>query len=215
MTSTANSQEDKILELLASGIPQNEVAAALGLSDGRISQLVADENFSRKLAEAKYQNLVKHNETDNIYDSIELKLAKKLEQNIPLMMRPMEITRALQTVNSLKRRGVSSPDSITRTKPTVHLNIPIAVINQFKMNAAGQVISAGIGNVVQDLVTIQSGNMKELVNAHLPKLQNSPSPTLKESDGQVWRKPQGRESHDILSECGFSVDIEVSSQPQG
>lgn len=213
-TSAVASIEDRALELLGMGVEPTQVANALQVSPGRISQLLGDESFTKRLGEAKYKALIKHNETDNILDNIEIKLAKKLEQTIPMMMRPGEIVGALHKVNSMKRRGHMSPDSVTRSKPVVRLTVPIAVVNRFQLNAAGQVISAGVasqdGNgASQDLVTIQSGNMQSLVTEHMKALTHEPSQTLKESDGVRFRKAQGREFHDVMEECGFSTEIEV------
>lgn len=208
--STGVSVEDKALELLGMGFEQVHVANALSVTESRISQLLADEGFAKRLAEIKYKQLAKHNETDNTYDRIEKKLADKLEQAIPMMFKPQEIARTLQTVNNLKRRGSSSPEALTRVRPTVKLQIPIAVVNRFQMNAAGQVVSAGVQNgATQDLVTIQSGNMKALVNEHATAIATASSqqPKLTEADGQVFRKAQGREFHDVLDECGFTVEV--------
>lgn len=221
--STANGIEDKALELLGMGFEQVHVANALSVTESRISQLLADETFSKRLAELKYKQLAKHNETDNTYDRIEKKLADKLEQAIPMMFKPQEIANTLAKVNSLKRRGASSPEALTRVRPTVKLQIPIAVVNRFQMNAAGQVVSAGVqSGETQDLVTIQSGNMKALVDEHsithdseaerfangkhvLPKRLRQEQ--LTEADGVRFQKAQGREFHDVLDECGFTVEV--------
>lgn len=216
---TLSSTENRVLELLSTGIEQVAVASALGLSESRLSQIIADPIFSAALAEAKYKQLAKHNETDNLYDKIERKLADKLEKTVDMMFKPTEIARTLTMVNGLKRRGASNPDSIVRAKPVVRLNIPIAVVNKFAMNAAGQVITAEADGNAQDLVTMQSGNLKGLLSEHA-KLMGSElgsastsNRRLIEADGVRYIKPQGRESHDILAECGFTVEVESTIQP--
>lgn len=232
--STAVSIEDKALELLGMGFEAAQVASALNVSAGRISQLVSDESFTKRLGELKYKNLIKHNETDNILDKIEKKLADKLEQTLPLMMRPTEIANVLARVNGMKRRGASSPEAVTRTRPVVKLQIPIAIIQKFQLNAAGQVISAGVGTESQDLVTIQSGLMNGLVEKHgvkhgpaeVERWANGESsravlpsrlrePQLSEADGVRYIKPQGRACTDILDDCGFSVEMEITAPPEG
>lgn len=197
--------ESKALELLSSGFDQNVVASSLQISESRLSQIVSNPEFSRALAEAKYKNLAKHNETDNLYDSIEKKVAKKLDSTVDLVYDPLKLANILQRVNGLKRRGASNPDNVVRSKPTVRLNIPIAVVNHFSTNAAGQVISAGVGEAKQDLVTIQSGNLKGLLNEHAKSvvIESATPKRLTEADGVRWTKPRGNEFHDILAECGF------------
>lgn len=208
-----NSTESKALELLASGIEQVAVAGALAISESRLSQIIAQPEFAAALADARYKQLAKHNETDNLYDKIERKLAEKLEQTAALMFKPTEIARTLSLVNGLKRRGASNPDAIVRQKNVVKLNIPIAVINRFSTNAAGQVVSVETEDGKSDLVTMQSGNLRGLLNEHAKSLeqQQLPAPRKTEADGVKWVKPQGRESHDILAECGFTVDVDVST----
>lgn len=207
------STETRALELLSTGIEQVAVASALGITESRLSQIISQPEFTAALAEARYKQLAKHNETDNLYDKIERKLAEKLERSSDLMFKPQEIARTLSLVNGLKRRGASNPDSIVRQKNVVRLNIPIAVLNKFQMNAAGQVVSVETEDGAANLVTMQSGNLKELLNEHTKSLGNS-KPALKqltEADGVRFTKPQGRESHDILAECGFTVEVSSDS----
>lgn len=215
MANDLSTNEARALELLGSGIEPVQVASALGISESRISQLIADPEFAGKLAEAKYKNLAKHNETDNLYDRVEKKALEQLERSLPMIMRPMELTRVVATLNSAKRRGISSPDAITRVKPTVKLSIPIAVVNKFQVNAANQVVQAGTsdGNV-QDLVTIQSSNVRSMLNDKLKAIANNPSPTLTEADGVKWTKRQGREQN-LLEDLGFTVELEIASPGTG
>lgn len=205
--------EARALELLSSGYDANVVAKSLGLSDGRISQLLHEPEFASALVERRFENLKKHNETDDKYDALEKQLLSQLERALPMCMRPMEIARMLQIINSAKRRGVSSPDHLQASqRKTVVLNIPIAVIQKFQTNAASQVVSVSDseGNE-ESLVTIQSSNVQRLLNERAKEITELiPAPT-RESDGKVWVKPQGREKVDLLEECGFTHEVEVGS----
>ena len=212
--------ESRALELLSSGIEQAAVASALGISESRISQLVAEPTFALKLAEARFEQLRKHNATDNEYDSLEKSLLEILKKQIPMMVmaKPMEIARVLSLINGAKRRGASAPDAITRTKPTVRLSIPISVVQKFATNAANQVVEASIGNESQELVTIQSGQVQRLLNEQAINLQSKlPAPSrynpgnrLRDSelDGEVWTKRQGREQN-LMEDLGFTTEITV------
>jgi predicted transcriptional regulator len=210
-----SSTESRALELLAAGIEQVQVASALGITESGLSQIVSDPDFSTALTEARYKQLAKHNETDNLYDKIERKLAERLQETSAMLFKPTEIARTLSLVNGLKRRGASNPDSLIRAKPTVKLNIPIAVLNHFQMNAAGQVVTAAIGEQRQDLVTMQSGKLKGLLNEHAKLMGAEHASTvnsrLLEADGVRYVKPQGRESVDLLAECGFTVEVTTGS----
>jgi hypothetical protein len=147
------------LNLLGSGVEPVTVAASLGLTQGRISQLLSDEYFAAQVAELRYHNLAKHNERDSEYDSIEDRLLERLRDCLPLMHRPMEILRAIQVINAAKRRGASAPEAIIEKQSIVQLVIPIQILNKFSTNMQGQVVSVG----EQNLLTIQSGALDGLV----------------------------------------------------
>lgn len=153
-----SSTEDRALRLLGSGLPPETVAASLGITASRISQLLSDENFAAAVADLRYQALAKHNERDSGYDELEDTLLTRLKDCLPLMHRPMEILKAIQVINQAKRRGSSAPEAITQKQAVINLTLPIQILNQFKSNAQGQVVS--VGN--QSLITIQSGNLDSL-----------------------------------------------------
>lgn len=154
--------EKRALELLGKGISPTHVASAIGISDSAISQLLSRPEFAESVAELRYKNLLTHSARDENADSLEDKLLKKLEDLIPFLMRPLEIARIYQIVNSAKRRGQSTPESITAQHEVVQLIMPISITNKFTVNSANQVIQAG----AQPLITVQSGSMQRLLNQH-------------------------------------------------
>lgn len=161
--------EQRALDLLGRGILPTQVAAAIGVTDSAISQMLSKQEFADAVAELRYKNLLKHSERDVKADEIEDKLLKKLDGMIPFMMRPAEVVRAYQVVNGAKRRGQSAPEQITAQQEVVQLIMPVSITNQFTVNSANQVISAG----QQPLITVQSGTMKALLDKH-KESQNVP-----------------------------------------
>jgi hypothetical protein len=153
------STESRVLTLLGSGIPPETVAASLGISASRISQLLSDDHFAARVAELRFKSLSKHNERDANYDDLEDTLMERLKDCLPLMHRPMEILKAIQVINAAKRRGASAPSSIIEKQTIIALTLPAALVHKFSTNLQGQVTR--IDN--QDLITIQSGNLKDLV----------------------------------------------------
>jgi len=151
--------ESRALALLGSGIPASTVAASLGLTHGAISHLLSDEKFAAKVAELRYENLAKYNKIDSEYDGLEATLIERLKDCLPLMHRPMEILKAIQTINSAKRRGVSTPEAIVEKQAVIQLVVPIQILNKFQTNVNGQVTTVGD----QNLLTIQSGALDGLV----------------------------------------------------
>lgn len=156
MTKHIATIEDKVLNLLGQGIPAETVASALGVSPGRISQLLSDDVFSQKVVELRYSSLQKHNARDEKYDSLEDRLLERLEKTLPLMMKPETILKAIATINGAKRRGQSTPESITNKTTVVNLILPTKITQKFSVNENNQVIKAG--NL--DLTTIQSGDLR-------------------------------------------------------
>lgn len=152
---TSTITEDRALSLLGSGIPPENVASALGVTAGRISQLLADETFADQVATLRYENLQKHNTRDATYDTLEDTLITKLQKQIPMMIRPMDTVRALQAVNGAKRRGQSAPEQVTNQQNIVALVLPTVIAQRFTTNITNQVIKAGD----QELVTMQASNL--------------------------------------------------------
>lgn len=165
MASTTTASESRALILLGSGLGPEAVATAVGITVSRISQLLSDAEFAAEVSELRFKNLQKHNERDSNYDDIEDKLIKQLSDVLPLMMRPMEILKAIQVINAAKRRGHSAPESITNTQTVVNIVLPTSMVRQFEVNANNQVIKAGS----QELLTMQS-HMMEGMSKNMNKL---------------------------------------------
>jgi hypothetical protein len=166
MTSTTTSTESRALSLLGQGIGPEMVASAVGVSVSRISQLLSDPSFASQVADLRFKNLSKHNERDARYDSLEDKLIDKMEDLIPFMIKPLEVLRAISVINAAKRRGSSTPDSITQQSTVVNLLMPTQITQIFSadqrsltLNTNNQVVKAG----GQELVTVQSGRMDTLL----------------------------------------------------
>lgn len=160
------SAESRALSLLGQGLIPEQVAGACGLSPSRISQLLSDEEFAAAVAEARFQNLSKHNDRDNAYDSLEDELLEKMRDCIPLMVRPGEILKAIQVINAAKRRGQLAA-STEQHHQVINLILPTQILNQFQLNAANQVVSLQSDGQDQSLVTIQSGTLLDRANAKM------------------------------------------------
>jgi|SRR5579863_1866220 len=153
--------QSRALELLGDGVQASTVAQTLGVSESYISQLLAEENFLRGVVERRYEHLQRHNKRDAAYDKLEDDLIEKLQYGLVLMHDPMKILRAIQVVNAAKRRGQSTPDSITQQNTIVNLTLPTVVVDRFSItkDVNNQIIEAG----EQKLVTVQSGSLLDRV----------------------------------------------------
>jgi hypothetical protein len=170
--STTTSTKERALVLLGQGVGPEMVASAIGVSVSAISQLISDPEFAAAVAEARYTNLIKYNERDTEYDKLEDTLLSKLKDLIPYMLRPMEILKAIQVINSAKRRGAVVPESIANPSQVVQLVMPVQILQQFTVNSSNQVIKTG----EQELITVQSGQMSKLLEKkrNLQNVQSQP-----------------------------------------
>ena len=167
--------EERALSLLGSGIDAEQVAAALGVTPSRISQLLSDESFAHKVADIRYQFLQQHNVRDERYDNLEDRFLDRLEKHESLFFKPNDILKALTTLNSAKRRGQSAPTSVTNNQNIVTLVLPKIIAAEFSIDMNNQVIKAGD----QELLTMPSGNLlKQVEDAQeVTVLEHNPTPT--------------------------------------
>lgn len=134
--------EERILELLGAGYKPPMVASVLGISESRISQLLAVDSFASKVLAMRLSRAKGTIDRDNKWDKIEDALLKKFEDVIVFMNDPLKLLRALQVVNAAKRRGAGSADSSEAglTGTIVQINAPKNVVMQFVTNANNEVI---------------------------------------------------------------------------
>ena len=147
---------ERAIKLLGSGLSAEVVASTLGVSPSTVSMWLGNDEVSRQVTALRYEGLQKHNVRDNSYDALEDTLLEKMHDSVPLMMRPMEILKALSVINAAKRRGQSSQDSIHEKQTVVNLILPTQVVNQFQVDVKNTVIKTGD----QELLTI---NPKQLL----------------------------------------------------
>lgn len=153
---------DRALELLGAGVSQEATASALGVTASYISQLMAEEEFAKQVAEMRFTQLHAHTKRDNKYDGIEDKLLDRMEQSLPLMIKPNEILRALQVVNAAKRRGSQAQELPVGQHAQVVLNMPVKLVQKFVTNIQNQVIAVE----GKDLITIPPQELLKKVGVH-------------------------------------------------
>lgn len=190
-TPTMNATQERALSLLGAGFPPAIVAASIGVSESYISQCMSLSWFSSQVQELKFLNLQKHTELDSMYDDLEEKLVRKLDKLVPLLVKPMDITRVLQTVNNAKRRGAGSSDVGMVTQNIVQLTLPPALMQRFIKNANNQIVEVQDGTGQQNsLVTTSSGSLERLSREvreteELRELGNSSNRTELESEKTI------------------------------
>lgn len=151
--------KDKIMALLAVGTPATQVATAVGVTDGYISQLLSDPEFSRELAIKKVEKAGEGLEIDDRYTELEKLALTQAEKVIPFETRLPAILRTLQVANSAKRRtGLQGPGNTGEAAVYVNIQLPESARVSFVKAADGQVIEvAG-----RSLATLPTSKLSEL-----------------------------------------------------
>ena len=150
----------RVIALLGQGHPAVTVAASLGISESRISQIASEPEAAAEIAAMRFQHLQKFNDLDDRYLTVEEKLLQKLDDSMVFLQRPMEIARALQIVNQAKRRGQEAPEQTTVHQNIVNISMPTQILQKFMVNGSNQVVQVG----EQMLLTMPSNKIGALAN---------------------------------------------------
>lgn len=165
--------QQKVQNYLLAGISPARIADLTGASPSYISELLGQSDFLQAAKDAQAEAYLAARERDARLDTIEDTLAEKVQtmtaNPLTFLDKPLEAVRALQMINSLKRRttafGTPEDDLVGAQRTVVKLTMPVAIINNFtvaqddvKMDSKGNIIE------VQDVpfVTIQSTQLEQL-----------------------------------------------------
>jgi predicted transcriptional regulator len=201
MSHDRSATADRALSLLGQGLSTSVVASALGVSDARVSQLLADPDFAAQVQKARFESLQQSTAIDSKYNELEDALLGKLKKVMPLISRPRDILQAISTVNSAKRRGQSTPDTDALQAKVVNLTLPQIVQQKFIQNNYQQVVEVRdeSGNS-QSLVTASSGSLdgfaKEMLDRREEERNNEQARSQKflESSDEETTQSEPRES---------------------
>lgn len=156
--------EERAIAMLGSGIPQNQVALALGVTESAVSQWMSIEEFAAQVADKKFQTLNRNTQIDDKYLELEEKLQQKLEKVLPLLAKPRDVVMALTAINNTKRRGAQVIDSgAGKSSQVVNLTLPISIVQQYISNSNNQIVEVkdGSGNS-RSLITASSSSLDRL-----------------------------------------------------
>lgn len=157
--STGNSNDEKIKELLGSGLSNEVVASAVGVHPSHISQLMSVDSFRDEVVAKRTMTLTAASSRDRNIDSLEDKLIQKLHDTIDWITSPKEQLRAFAVINAAKRRGNPASDNLVVNQQIITLNLPAVVTHNYVKNAFQEVIEVE----GQTLVTMPaSALMKQL-----------------------------------------------------
>ena len=156
---------DRALQLLGQGHQPRVVAAALGVTESAISQLLSQEQYAREVTEKRAAALSRYSDLDDKWNALEDRLLDKLEKVVPMLMKPRDILHALDKVNGAKRRGSFAPQESLPQDRVVALDLPPSVQYNIITNINKQVVEIqGSNGESQSLVTIPTSQLDGLAN---------------------------------------------------
>lgn len=149
-----------LVALAAAGCKNGEMAAEFGVSAGAITQALGQEAVQAQVAEAA-SKLANGEELDLAYDTLEMKLLKRLDTATTFLSDPMKLQAVLRTVNAAKRRAGIGQQAASA--PSIHQAVTLALPGSFQtkvlLNEQREVVEvAG-----RTLVTMPSANVAEML----------------------------------------------------
>lgn len=157
-----NDLYEKIAGMLAAGVGELQVAEAVGLSPGRISQIKEEEGFISVMAEAQSKRAAETMELNDGWNNVEVSALRILQRNLKHNSNPDFALRAAMVANRAQRRGGSG-------------NVPLG---------AGATGGAVVINLNQQFVQQLTGTMvpKDLLTSASTSVQTSTSASAPTSD---------------------------------
>ena len=131
--------KEHAINLLAQGIPTSQVAAAVGVSDSYISQLKADEEVQRQIAERQAAHSIADSNFDSTLERAEAMALEKIEKNLPFANMGQALA-AFRILNSARRRKDELIQKDTAVSVTVNLTLPANNIPRYITNQANEII---------------------------------------------------------------------------
>lgn len=131
--------KEHAINLLAQGIPTSQVAAAVGVSDSYISQLKADEEVQRQIAEKQAAHSIADSNFDDTLERAESLALEKIEKNLPFANMGQALA-AFRILNGARRRKDEVLQKDTALSVTVNLTLPANNIPRYITNQANEII---------------------------------------------------------------------------
>jgi len=151
----------RLLKLLGTGISQTEAAAAVGVTDSFVSQLMGEADFSSQVEALVSQAAVDSVEIDQNYVEIEKVAVERLKTNMAFITSTDQLLRVIKVTNEAKKKVLGS--EVRKEQGAVlhpvKISLPGCIINNYIVNPQNEVVSIG----GREMVTLNSSSMANLV----------------------------------------------------
>ena len=177
-------QTERIASLLATGIPHTSVATIVGISPGRVSQLLKEEAFQTLLAEKQTEAAEKDTEETNLsakYLEAEHILLKQVIEMAPVS-ELRDVTAALRVVAERQEKAKTRTTPILQQSPVyntiVQLGLPAHAVPELSFGQN------------REVTAIENRNLAPLGSAGVLSLFKQMSPAH-----AITAKQEGESSH--------------------
>ena len=197
-----------ILEL-APLMTQAQISRKLNVSEGYVSQVINQSDFSNKVIQAKLKYLDEATERDNTLNKIEDLIVNKLKEAIPNFYKPKDILMAFSVVNKAVRRGATTEDlqSLNRDSDNkvIKISLPEVIRQRYKLNSQSEVIEVE----GRPLVTADSKTLYQQVTQEEEKQDDS-------IGSKISASPKRESANSkLLRLAGAEIDLDTPNDSSG
>lgn len=190
------SAKNQIFELLCQGVSPAQSAAALGVSESYVSQLLADPDFSLAVSEQRAKLSENDLDFDKKLQDVELLYLERIEQKAPTANLQQSI-QAFKVINSArKRKDIAAPSSQSATGVVVNITLPTVAIPQFITNAKNEIVEVE----GQTMISATPSKLDEILQAKTPTKEDRALERLESLQSKPVRRTLKNLSTDELSD---------------
>lgn len=160
----------RLLSQLGCGVTQREAANACGVTEGLVSQLMAEPDFKAQLVINFEKATQRAIDIDNNYEEIEKMATDSLRKLLPMLHTPSELIKVAMAANAAKRKTApkqeGSEDAIGNGKKVSRILMPQVIIQNFMMNPNSEIVQVGD----REMTTLNASSIGSLVSKHHEQL---------------------------------------------
>lgn len=165
---------DRIIEMLGNGIPATNVAAALGVDDSYISQVVSEDGVQEEVTVLRAARFSHFAARDAKLEQFEEAALDRMGKLIPFITKSGEAARVYGVLNAAKRKTTDVNSSNAAPSSIVVLAIPESARVQLTLSSDKQVIEvAGRSMVTMQAKTLaqrlEDRNAVRMLEMQLPE----------------------------------------------
>lgn len=164
----------KLIELAARGIPQVQIAKALGITEGRLSQLLSDERVQKRITEKEAELAATELDSITSLERINSNLLKRMDDLVEESESLGEVVAAYEKLSRMqaqKRGGnIDTEDSIRR----ISIQIPIFLQQAIEVSTSPRNEIIDINK--RSMATMPTVAVHKLIKTHAKQKATSSDP---------------------------------------